>query len=62
MFLRFRGSVSWCLSVVAPISVVPDLGRGGSACGPSTRWRSEVAVFAVRRRSHLVVPWSRQVC
>ncbi|MQL89611.1 hypothetical protein Taro_022188 [Colocasia esculenta] len=34
--------------------------RGGSACGPSTLWRSEVAVLAVRRRSHLVVLWSRQ--
>ncbi|MQL94726.1 hypothetical protein Taro_027383, partial [Colocasia esculenta] len=36
--------------------------RGGSACGPSTLWRSEVVVLAVRRRSHLVVPWSLQVC
>ncbi|MQM16327.1 hypothetical protein Taro_049283 [Colocasia esculenta] len=66
MFLRFRGSVPWCLSVVAPVGVVPDLvrvqGLGGSACGPSTRWRSEVAVLVVRRRSHLVVVWSRQVC
>ncbi|MQL93077.1 hypothetical protein Taro_025711 [Colocasia esculenta] len=64
MFLRFRGSVPWCLSVVAPVGVVPDLvcvqGLGGSACGPSTWWRSEVAMLAVRRRSHLVVPWSRQ--
>ncbi|MQL94718.1 hypothetical protein Taro_027374 [Colocasia esculenta] len=50
MFLQFRGSVPWCLSVVAPVGVVPDLvrvqGLGGSACGPSTRWRSEVAVLA----------------
>ncbi|MQM04166.1 hypothetical protein Taro_036960 [Colocasia esculenta] len=36
--------------------------RGGSACGPLTLWRSEVAVLAVRRRSHLVVRWSRQDC
>ncbi|MQM20621.1 hypothetical protein Taro_053646 [Colocasia esculenta] len=34
--------------------------RDGSACGSSTLWRSKVAVLAVRRRSHLVVPWSRQ--
>ncbi|MQM03890.1 hypothetical protein Taro_036683 [Colocasia esculenta] len=64
MFLQFRGSMSWCLSVVASVGVVPNLvrvqGLGGSACGPSTRWRSDVAVLAVRRRSHLVVLWSRQ--
>ncbi|MQL71277.1 hypothetical protein Taro_003577 [Colocasia esculenta] len=36
--------------------------RGGSACGPSTLCRSEVPVLEVRRCSHLVVPWSRQVC
>ncbi|MQM15864.1 hypothetical protein Taro_048817 [Colocasia esculenta] len=34
---------------------------GGSACGPSTLWRSEVAELAVRRHSHLVVAWSRQI-
>ncbi|MQL84073.1 hypothetical protein Taro_016573 [Colocasia esculenta] len=34
---------------------------GGSACGPSTLWRSEVVVLVVRRRSHLVVAWSRRV-
>ncbi|MQL83696.1 hypothetical protein Taro_016191 [Colocasia esculenta] len=28
--------------------------RSGSACGPSTLWRSEEAVLVVRRRSHLV--------
>ncbi|MQL74302.1 hypothetical protein Taro_006663 [Colocasia esculenta] len=43
MFLRFRGSVPWCLSVVAPVGVVLDLvriqGLGGSTCGPLTRWR-----------------------
>ncbi|MQL97115.1 hypothetical protein Taro_029801 [Colocasia esculenta] len=33
--------------------------RGGSACGPLSLWRSEVAVLVVRRRSHLVVMWSR---
>ncbi|MQL83274.1 hypothetical protein Taro_015756 [Colocasia esculenta] len=36
--------------------------RGGSASGPSTLSRFEVAVLAVRRRSHLVVVWSRRVC
>ncbi|MQM11319.1 hypothetical protein Taro_044223 [Colocasia esculenta] len=51
--------------VVAPASVVSQRGgvsrvRGGSACGPSTLWRSEVVVLEVRRHSHLVVPWSRQ--
>ncbi|MQL75650.1 hypothetical protein Taro_008040 [Colocasia esculenta] len=36
---------------------------GGFACGPSTLWRSEVAVLVVRRRSHLVVSWSlREGC
>ncbi|MQM17359.1 hypothetical protein Taro_050331 [Colocasia esculenta] len=35
---------------------------GGFAYGPSTMWRSEVAVLAVRRCSHLVVAWSRRVC
>ncbi|MQM09004.1 hypothetical protein Taro_041863 [Colocasia esculenta] len=35
--------------------------RGGSACGPLTLWRFEEAMLAVRHRSHLVVPWSRQV-
>ncbi|MQL99972.1 hypothetical protein Taro_032701, partial [Colocasia esculenta] len=34
--------------------------RGGSACGPSTLWRFKVAMLEVRRRSHLVVAWSRQ--
>ncbi|MQM19453.1 hypothetical protein Taro_052458, partial [Colocasia esculenta] len=54
MFLWFRGSVPWCLSVVAPVGVVPDLvrvqGLGGSAFGPSTRWRSEVAVLVLGAR------------
>ncbi|MQL76772.1 hypothetical protein Taro_009162 [Colocasia esculenta] len=36
--------------------------RDGYACGPSTLWRSEVAALAVRRRSHLVVAWSWEVC
>ncbi|MQM14084.1 hypothetical protein Taro_047014 [Colocasia esculenta] len=36
--------------------------RGGSACGPSTPWWSEVSVLVVRGYSHLVVAWSRQVC
>ncbi|MQM14673.1 hypothetical protein Taro_047609 [Colocasia esculenta] len=36
--------------------------RDGFACGPSTLWRSEVAMLAVRRRSHLVVAWSRRMC
>ncbi|MQL81609.1 hypothetical protein Taro_014079 [Colocasia esculenta] len=34
--------------------------QGGSACGPSTLWRSEVAVLVVRCRSHLVVAWSQR--
>ncbi|MQL98378.1 hypothetical protein Taro_031088 [Colocasia esculenta] len=36
--------------------------RGGSAYGPSTLWRSEVAVLVVRHRSHLVIAWSRWLC
>ncbi|MQL86086.1 hypothetical protein Taro_018613, partial [Colocasia esculenta] len=32
--------------------------RGGSACGPSTLWRSEVSVLVVRRPSHVVAQWS----
>ncbi|MQM12375.1 hypothetical protein Taro_045291 [Colocasia esculenta] len=57
---RYRSSVLWCQSVVAHVCMasrpcgVPGV-RGGSACGPSTLWRFEVAVLAVRRRSHLVV-------
>ncbi|MQL72535.1 hypothetical protein Taro_004878 [Colocasia esculenta] len=62
---RYRSFVLGCQSAVAPACVAPQpCGvsevRGGSACGPSTLWRSEVAVLEVRRGSHLVVPWSRQ--
>ncbi|MQM20896.1 hypothetical protein Taro_053926 [Colocasia esculenta] len=46
------------LKLVADVSVV----RGGSACGPSTLWRSEVAVLVVRRPSHMVALWSPRVC
>ncbi|MQL93426.1 hypothetical protein Taro_026071 [Colocasia esculenta] len=62
---RYRSSVLGCQSVVAPACMasqpcgVPGV-RGGSACGPSTLWRSEVAVLTVRRCSHLVVVWSRR--
>ncbi|MQL88073.1 hypothetical protein Taro_020625 [Colocasia esculenta] len=57
---RFCGSILGCQSVVAPACMASRPGgvstvRGGSACGPSTLWRSEVAVLEVRRRSHLVV-------
>ncbi|MQL86298.1 hypothetical protein Taro_018838, partial [Colocasia esculenta] len=67
VFSRFRSPVLGCQSVVAPASVVSRPSgvsrvRGGYACGPSTLWRSEVAVLEVRRHSHLVVAWSRWVC
>ncbi|MQM14371.1 hypothetical protein Taro_047301 [Colocasia esculenta] len=67
VFSRFRGPVLGCQSVVAPVCVASrpcgmSIVRGGSACGPSALWRFEVAMLAVRRRSHLVVAWSRQVC
>ncbi|MQM15351.1 hypothetical protein Taro_048297 [Colocasia esculenta] len=67
VFSQFRGPVLGCQSVVAPAYVVSRPRgvfeiRSGSTCGPSTLWRSEVVVFEVRHRSHLVVPWSRQVC
>ncbi|MQM20852.1 hypothetical protein Taro_053881 [Colocasia esculenta] len=67
VFPRFRGPVLGCQSVVVPTCVASRLGgvsevRDGSACRSSTLWRSEVAVLAVRRHSHLVVPWSRQIC
>ncbi|MQL95857.1 hypothetical protein Taro_028526 [Colocasia esculenta] len=66
MSFRYRSSVLGCQSVVAPAYVVSRPGGvsrvwGGSACGPSTLWRSEVVVLAVRHRSHLVVLWSWQV-
>ncbi|MQL72666.1 hypothetical protein Taro_005000 [Colocasia esculenta] len=53
-------------SVVAPTCVAsrPHVVfgvQGGSAYGPSTLWRSEVAVLVVIRRSHLDIPWSRRV-
>ncbi|MQL99114.1 hypothetical protein Taro_031830, partial [Colocasia esculenta] len=53
--LAFVGLSSWpCWSVlVAVFRVACSLGvpwvQGSSACGPSTLWRSEVAVFGVRR-------------
>ncbi|MQL68062.1 hypothetical protein Taro_000351, partial [Colocasia esculenta] len=62
---RFHSSVLQCHSIVAPTCMasqpcgVPGV-RGGSTCGTSNLCRSEVAVLAVRRRSHLVVAWSRQ--
>ncbi|MQL86670.1 hypothetical protein Taro_019202, partial [Colocasia esculenta] len=51
-----------CQSVMAPACVASrPCGvsgvRGGSTCGLSTLWRSEVAVLAVRHCSHLVVAW-----
>ncbi|MQM04912.1 hypothetical protein Taro_037715 [Colocasia esculenta] len=50
-----RSSVSGCQSVVAPACVVSrprgvSRVRSGSACGPSTLWRSEVAVLVFRFR------------
>ncbi|MQL84814.1 hypothetical protein Taro_017325 [Colocasia esculenta] len=50
VFSRFRSPVLGCQFVVAPASVVSQPGgvsrvQGGSACGPSTLWRSEVAVL-----------------
>ncbi|MQL83816.1 hypothetical protein Taro_016312 [Colocasia esculenta] len=50
VFSRFRSPVLGYQSVVAPASVVSRPGgvsrvRGGSACGPSTSWRSEVVVL-----------------
>ncbi|MQM10093.1 hypothetical protein Taro_042981 [Colocasia esculenta] len=50
VFSQFRSPVLGCQSVVAPASVVSRPGGvsrvpGGSACGPSTLWRSEVAVL-----------------
>ncbi|MQM08952.1 hypothetical protein Taro_041810 [Colocasia esculenta] len=64
---RFRSPALGCQSAVAPACVASrpcgvSRVRGGSACGPSTLWRSEVAVLVVRRRSHLVVVSSRQMC
>ncbi|MQM18383.1 hypothetical protein Taro_051372, partial [Colocasia esculenta] len=46
---RFRSLVLGCQSVMAPACVASrpcgmSTVRGGSACGPSTLWRSEVAV------------------
>ncbi|MQM10017.1 hypothetical protein Taro_042908 [Colocasia esculenta] len=51
VFSWFRGPVLGCQSVVAPACVISwpcgmSTVRGGSACGPSTLWRSEVAVLA----------------
>ncbi|MQM00457.1 hypothetical protein Taro_033192 [Colocasia esculenta] len=47
---RYRGPVLGCQSVVVSACVASRLGsvsevRGGSACRPSTLWRSEVAVL-----------------
>ncbi|MQM14854.1 hypothetical protein Taro_047789 [Colocasia esculenta] len=59
----FRNPFPWCQSVVAPACVasrprsVSEV-RGGSTCGPSTLWRSEVAMLVVRRPSHVVAWWS----
>ncbi|MQL91449.1 hypothetical protein Taro_024064 [Colocasia esculenta] len=52
-----------CQSVVAPACVVSRPRgasgvRGGSTYGPSTLWRSEVAVLVVRHPSHVVAQWS----
>ncbi|MQL84388.1 hypothetical protein Taro_016889 [Colocasia esculenta] len=57
VFTRFRSPVLGCQSVVAPAGVVSRLGgvsrvRGGSNCGPSTSWRSEVAVLEIFRSVH----------
>ncbi|MQL81617.1 hypothetical protein Taro_014075 [Colocasia esculenta] len=54
VFSRYRSSVLRCQPAVAPACVASrPYGvsgvRGGSACGPSTLWRSEVAVLAARR-------------
>ncbi|MQM14346.1 hypothetical protein Taro_047276 [Colocasia esculenta] len=63
MSSQFRSPVLGCQSVVAlacmdsrPHGV--SRVHGGSACGPSTLWRSEVAVLVVRRPSHVVALWS----
>ncbi|MQM14639.1 hypothetical protein Taro_047574, partial [Colocasia esculenta] len=63
VFSLFRSPILGCQSVVAPACMdsrpcgVSGV-QGGSACRPSTLWRSEVAVLGVRRHSHLVVAWS----
>ncbi|MQL71030.1 hypothetical protein Taro_003340 [Colocasia esculenta] len=60
---EFRSPVLGCQSMVAPVRVtsrprsVSEV-RGGSAYGPSTLWRSEVAVLVVRHPSHVVARWS----
>ncbi|MQL73513.1 hypothetical protein Taro_005850, partial [Colocasia esculenta] len=64
---RYHSFVLGCQSVVAPACMASrPCGvsgvRGGSTCGPSTLWRSEVAVLVARRYSHLVVAWSRWAC
>ncbi|MQM20574.1 hypothetical protein Taro_053597 [Colocasia esculenta] len=51
-FPRYHSSVLGCQSAVAPTCMTSQpCGvsgvRGGSACGPSTLWRSEVAVLAL---------------
>ncbi|MQL87788.1 hypothetical protein Taro_020336 [Colocasia esculenta] len=63
----FPHDISKCQSMVTPAGMafrprgVSGV-RGGSTCGPSTLWRSEVTMLVVRCRSHLVVVWSRRVC
>ncbi|MQL99193.1 hypothetical protein Taro_031911, partial [Colocasia esculenta] len=65
---RFHSPVIWCQSVVALACVVfRPRGMFGvwdaSACGPSTLWRSEVAMLVVRCPSHMVAQWSpSRVC
>ncbi|MQM10026.1 hypothetical protein Taro_042918 [Colocasia esculenta] len=60
---QFRSPVLGCQSVVAPACLASrpravSRVQGGSTCGPSTLWRSEVAVLVVRRLSHVVAQWS----
>ncbi|MQL92805.1 hypothetical protein Taro_025438, partial [Colocasia esculenta] len=54
VFSRFRSPVLGCQSVVAPARVASRPRgvfevRGGSACGPSTLWRSKVAVLVLSK-------------
>ncbi|MQM20892.1 hypothetical protein Taro_053923 [Colocasia esculenta] len=60
---QFHSPILGCQSVVAPVCVASQprgvsAVQGGSACGPSTLWRSEVAMLVVRRPSHMVARWS----
>ncbi|MQM03669.1 hypothetical protein Taro_036457 [Colocasia esculenta] len=62
-FCRHRCLVLGCQSMVALACVASRPHGvsgvwGGSACGPSTFWRSEVVMFVVRCPSHVIAQWS----